>query len=201
MNNYSFIFVNVRCRDDKKIEAIYKATLALVKDRGLSGITMNDISKEAAIATGTLYIYFKSKEELIKELFQECRTKSMEKYFAGIDSGASFEERLQTVFTNIITYKITHFEVSAFLEQSYHSPFVCITDLNKKQRALDPLFELVQEGILSGKIKPLERDLIVSVMFGIIHEMVKNSYFSKKKLTSSAIHQLYVMFWDGVRLH
>ena len=201
MNNYSFIFVNVRCRDNKKIEAIYKATLALVKDRGLSGITMNDISKEAAIATGTLYIYFKSKEELIKELFQECRTKSMERYFAGIDSGASFEERLQTVFTNIITYKITHFEVSAFLEQSYHSPFVCITDLNKKQRALDPLFELVQEGILSGKIKPLERDLIVSFMFGIIHEMVKNSYFSKKKLTSSAIPQLYVMFWDGVRLH
>jgi TetR/AcrR family transcriptional regulator, repressor of fatR-cypB operon len=200
MNNYSFIFVNVRCRDDKKIEAIYKATLALVKDRGLSGITMNDISKEAAIATGTLYIYFKNKEELIKELFQECRTKSMEKYFAGIDACAPFEERLKTVFTNIITYKITHFEVSAFLEQSYHSPFVCITDLNKKQRSLDPLFELVQEGILSGRIKTLERDLIVSFMFGIIHEMVKNSYFSKKKLTASSIDQLYVMFWDAVRL-
>ena len=199
MNNYSFIFAKVRSRDDKKIEAIYKATLNLVKDRGLSGITMNDISKEASIATGTLYIYFKNKEELIKELFQECRQKSAQRYFADVDEAADFKQKLQTVFTNIITYKISHFEVSAFLEQSYHSPFVCITDLKKKQKALDPLFELLQEGIDQKGLKQLELDLVVSFMFGVIHEMVKNAYFTKKKLTAAMVDDLFLMFWDAVK--
>ncbi len=47
-------------RDDNKIEQVYKATLRLVRAKGLAGITINEIAKEAKIATGTLYIYFKN---------------------------------------------------------------------------------------------------------------------------------------------
>ena len=57
LNNYSFIFVPMRVKDESKIDAIFNATLALVKDRGLAGITMSDISKAASIATGPCYIF------------------------------------------------------------------------------------------------------------------------------------------------
>jgi AcrR family transcriptional regulator len=199
MNNYSFIFAAVRVKDDSKIEGIYKATLTLVKERGLAGITMCDISKAASVATGTLYIYFKNKEELINALFFECRQQSACHYFAGLDSASSFEERMQRVFTNIIAFKMKHFEVSAFLEQVYHSPFICTTDLKKKQKALNPLLDLVNEGIEANKIKNVEVELIISYMFGIIHEIVKKSYFSNKKLSPATIQKLYSMFWDGIR--
>jgi DNA-binding transcriptional regulator YbjK len=199
LNNYSFIFAHVRIKDESKIECIYKATLELVKERGLAGITMGDISKAASIATGTLYIYFKNKEELIKALFAACRQQSAQQYFAGIDANDPFEKRMQKLFTNIMGYKIMFFEVSAFLEQSYHSPFVCSTDLKKKQKALQPLFDLVKEGIEKKKIKDVEVQLIVSYTFGIINEMVKRSYFSNKKLTPETIKQLYTMYWDGIK--
>ena len=199
LNNYSFIFANVRIKDESKIECIYKATLELVKERGLAGITMGDISKAASIATGTLYIYFKNKEELIKALFTECREQSAQQYFAGINANDPFEKRMQKLFTNIIGYKIMFFEVSAFLEQSYHSPFVCTTDLKKKQKALKPLFDLVKEGIEKKKIKDVDVQLIVSYTFGIINEMVKRSYFSNKRLTPEIIKQLYTMYWDGIK--
>lgn len=190
----------MRIKDDSKIDCIYKATLELVKEKGLAGITMCDISKAASIGTGTLYIYFKNKEELIRALFMDCRQQSAQQYFAGIAVDQPFEERLKKIFSNIILFKINHFEVSAFLEQSYHSPFVCITDVKKKQKALSPLWQLVQEGIAEKKIKNLEVDLIISFMFGIIHEWVKNCYFSNKKLNSHTISQLYNMFWDGVKM-
>lgn len=189
----------MRTKDESKTEQIYKATLGLVKERGLAGITMNDISKAASLATGTLYIYFKNKEELIKALFLECRNVSVQHYFAGVDEIASFEGRMKKVFINIIHYKLAFFEVSAFLEQSYHSPFVCITDLKKKQKALNPLFALVKEGIESGRLKNVGEELIISYLFGIIHEIVKKTYFSGKKLSPQTIEQLYAMYWDGVR--
>jgi hypothetical protein len=91
------------------------------------------------------------------------------------------------------------FEVSAFLEQSYHSPFVCVTDLKKKQKALNPLFALIKEGIEAGQLKNVGEELIISYLFGIIHEMVKKTYFSGKKLSAETIEQLYAMYWDGVR--
>jgi AcrR family transcriptional regulator len=189
----------VRIKDEAKVAAIYKATLSLVKERGLAGITMSDISKAASIATGTLYIYFKNKDELIKALFAECREKSANEYFKGLDETTSFEERMKTVFTNIIHYKMKHFDVSAFLEQSYHSPFVCVTDLKKKQRAIDPLYALIAEGIAKKEIKDVDPELVVTFLFGILNEMAKNTYFVKKKLTPDAVAQLYTMFRDGIR--
>lgn len=189
----------MRCKDESKVEAIYKATLALVKDRGLAGITMCDISKEASIATGTLYIYFKNKDELIKALFTECREKSARYYFDGIDQQLPFEKRMQKLFRNIICFKIKNFEVSAFLEQSYHSPYVDVIDLKKKQKAMMPLRSMIKEGIETKKIKNTEVQLIVAYLFGIVNEMVKRAYFSNKKLTDAIIEDVYAMFWDGIK--
>lgn len=190
----------MRVKDESKIEAIFKATLVLVKERGLAGITMSDISKAASIGTGTLYIYFKNKDELIKALFLECREQSAKHYFEGIEARVSFEARMRQVFFNIIQYKMAFFEVSAFLEQTYHSPFVCITDIKKKEKALRPLFDLIEEGIGEKKIKPVAVNLIVSYMFGILNEMVKKAYFSNKKLAPETIAQVYAMYWDGIKL-
>jgi AcrR family transcriptional regulator len=190
----------VRVKDESKVNAIFEATLSLVKDKGLAGITMSDISREASIATGTLYIYFKNKNELIKALFAECRLASAEQYFAGIDPQASYEERMRKLFGNIIRYKMMRFEVSAFLEQTYHSPFLCITDIKKKQKALQPLFDMVRQGVKEKRIKDVDEGLIISYLFGIINEIVKKSYFSNKKLTQESIDRLYGMFWDGISL-
>jgi AcrR family transcriptional regulator len=189
----------VRTKDEAKVAAIYQATLELVKDRGLAGITMSDISKAASLATGTLYIYFKNKEELIRALFLECREKSAQEYFANLDENAPFEERLRTVFTNIIRYKLSHFAVSAFLEQSYHSPFVCTTDLKKKQKALTPLFRLIEEGVAQKKIKDVDPGLVVTYLFGILNELAKKTYFGNKKLSPEVAEQFYAMFRDGIK--
>jgi len=160
---------------------------------------MGDISKEASIATGTLYIYFKNKDELIRALFTECRKKSAHYYFENVNEQLSFEGRMERLFHNIICYKMNNFEVSAFLEQSYHSPYVDVIDLKKKQKALNPLFDLIKEGVETRKIRNTEVQLIVSYLFGIINEMVKKAYFSNKKITEAVIKEVYAMFWNGIK--
>lgn len=189
----------MRCKDESKVHAIYKATLGLVKERGLAGITMGDISKEASIATGTLYIYFKNKDELIRALFTECREKSARHYFEGMDVILSFEERMKKMFRNIIYFKTNHFDISAFLEQTSHSPYVHITDLKKKQKAMQPLFDLISEGMESKKLKKIDIELVVSYLSGIVNELVKRAYFANKKLTDAIIDEVYEMFWDGIK--
>ena len=61
-------------KDEDKQQAIADATFALVAQVGLSGLTMAAIAREAGIATGTLYVYYKSKEELLNaEGIQQAR--------------------------------------------------------------------------------------------------------------------------------
>ena len=53
----------MRVRDEQKIELVHAATLNLVARIGLAGLTISMIAKEAGVAAGTIYIYFKNKED------------------------------------------------------------------------------------------------------------------------------------------
>jgi AcrR family transcriptional regulator len=70
-------------RDQKKEqtkERILKAALELFRKNGLEGTTTKQISRKAGIAEGTLFNYFKTKEDLALYFFQK-ETENLIKWF------------------------------------------------------------------------------------------------------------------------
>jgi AcrR family transcriptional regulator len=67
---------------EKTKQRILKAALALFKEKGLEGTTTKEISKNAGIAEGTLFNYFKTKEDLALYFFQN-ETEGLIKWFRG----------------------------------------------------------------------------------------------------------------------
>jgi len=63
-------------------QRILKAALELFKEKGLGETTTKEISKKAGIAEGTLFNYFKTKEDLALYFFQN-ETESLIKWFRG----------------------------------------------------------------------------------------------------------------------
>jgi AcrR family transcriptional regulator len=59
-------------------ERILKAALELFREHGLDGTTTKQISKKAGIAEGTLFNYFKTKEDLALYFFQKETTDLIE---------------------------------------------------------------------------------------------------------------------------
>ena len=49
-------------------ERIFSATEQLMAKGGLHNLSMHKIAKEANISAGTIYLYFKSKDELLEQL-------------------------------------------------------------------------------------------------------------------------------------
>ncbi len=56
--------------DDKRI-AILEAALRVFAERGNLSAPTSAISKAAGVAEGTLFTYFKSKDDLINELYRD----------------------------------------------------------------------------------------------------------------------------------
>src|SRR2546430_6113454 len=56
---------------EKTKEKILAAALELFRENGLDGTTTKQISKKAGIAEGTLFNYFKTKEDLALFFFQK----------------------------------------------------------------------------------------------------------------------------------
>lgn len=67
---------------EKTKERILKAALQLFRERGLEGTTTRQISRKAQIAEGTLFNYFKTKEDLALYFFQK-ETEGLITWFEG----------------------------------------------------------------------------------------------------------------------
>ncbi|HTQ65573.1 MAG TPA: TetR/AcrR family transcriptional regulator [Puia sp.] len=187
-------------RDDKKIRQVFDATLKIVNESGLSGITMSDIAKEAGLATGTVYIYFKNKIDLINSLYSECRKSSANVFFKDFDEHQPFKIGFGKIVSNIIKHRTGHFDEAVFMEQCNHSPFITETTKQASRQIMEPLFTLIEKGKKEQLIKPLDTRLLLIYMIGCINEVIKQYRYNHKKIDKQLTTSLFTLCWDGLKL-
>src|ERR687891_1976887 len=61
---------NVRVAGGDKREAILRAAISVFAHSGYFNSKVADIAREAGVADGTVYLYFKSKEEILRSIFE-----------------------------------------------------------------------------------------------------------------------------------
>ena len=113
-----------RHRDYSKIEQIFESTLKLVLEKGFAGLKMAEVAKESNLATGTVYIYFKDKDDLINQLYLFLKRRKTILFLQGIDQKEEFDLVLKKIWFAYFEVTMQHVNESAFLEQYYRSPFL-----------------------------------------------------------------------------
>lgn len=115
---------------DKKA-AIIKAAFKLFTERGFYGTPTSMISKEAGVATGTLFRYFPTKEDLINSAYSEAKSHMAAAMKAGIDDESTLEGQARRIWGNTIRWGMKNPEEFLFIEQFASSPY--ITKLTEKE--------------------------------------------------------------------
>ncbi len=80
-----------------KRTAILRAAEALVKGRRFHEVTMEDVAKAAGVSKGTIYTYFRDKDELFFQLATEGFDELCELVHKCSDDSTPFRERLLTM--------------------------------------------------------------------------------------------------------
>ncbi|WP_160713349.1 TetR/AcrR family transcriptional regulator [Chitinophaga solisilvae] len=189
----------MKLKDDRKYALIFRAALKLVAKKGLSGITMGDISKEAGIATGTLYVYFSGKDELINALFAACRERSVAVSFKGYNPQQPFKPAFKNVWLNILKYRLQHFEEVIFLEQCYHSPYITAETREKAQQLAAPFYALIARGQAEQLLKNIDSAMLITFIIGAMNELVKQIHYSGIALTRPKINTSFELCWDALK--
>ncbi|RXK85939.1 TetR/AcrR family transcriptional regulator [Filimonas effusa] len=186
-------------RDENKVNEIYAATLQLVKENGLSGITMSMIARKAGFATGTVYIYFENKEQLIVQLFEKCFRNYAQDYFAGFDPSAPFKVAFHTIWMNMVKHSTAKFNELIFIEQCFHSPFISEETRKTSKEMLKPWLDLIEKGKNEKLIKQLETPWLMIYIRGPVREMIKYAEYNKVKISKELIDNMFEMCWNGIR--
>ncbi len=136
----------MRPKDDAKIEAIFEASLKLIGEVGIAGATMARIAREAGVATGTLYTYFATKEELLRRLYVRVKARAVENFVRDLPGDLPFRIAFRRVWTNMLTFNAQRKLESAFMAQYYRSTYIDEATRAEGTRLFQPVLDLLDRG-------------------------------------------------------
>lgn len=189
----------MKLKNPEKIQRIHQATLALVQQHGLTGLTMAAIGKEAGIGMGTLYTYFESKEALINALFKALKGRHTERIFAGLDTEEPYWITFRKVFLNYLQNRIEHHEEHLFVEQAHGSHFLDADAQALGDEAYTALFALLDQGKAQHLIKQIDNGLLAAQLIGACNEFANLVIARQAHLDQAFVDATFTLCWDSVK--
>ncbi|HEY3066685.1 MAG TPA: TetR/AcrR family transcriptional regulator [Methylomirabilota bacterium] len=190
-------------RDPDKPHQIIEAAIRVFARNGYYNSRVSDIAREAGIASGTIYLYFRTKEEILVRLFRD----KMAEWVAEVRREIAGEPDAVRKIRRLVAL---HFCV---LEQNPDLAEVVQVELRQGHKffrgasahEVSAYFELIasvlEEGIAAGQIR---RDLPVKIatktLFGAMDQLATSWVLGKRtyRLTDSA-EAVASIFLQGVR--
>ena len=80
-----------------KRERILRAAVRVFARKGFYATRVSEIAKAAGVADGTIYLYFKNKDDVLVSVFEDRITKLIAVLRAEIDKGGTFDEKFRRV--------------------------------------------------------------------------------------------------------
>lgn len=188
-----------RPKDEQKTNAIYQAALTVVMQEGFTGMRMAQVASRAGIATGTLYIYFKDKTELINALFLHLKggkTQELLKHYRTQDPFPVVFKKLWHAYFKL---SLNEPERTLFIEQFQRSSILTPSSKAASDELLIPLHQLLNRGIEEHFVLPLPTEVLMAQITGPIFELVKLKADKNWTPDPNVVKAMFDMAWIGIR--
>ncbi len=160
-------------KEEKKIR-ILEAALRVIGQKGIAGTKINDIAEEAGIGKGTIYLYFKNKEEILKSILKQHIGSSNHAIESIMEGAESPEEKVKALLADFIsTTEHNHYPPSVQLEILAAVIRDC-SNLHLSQGMLhfrSLLSQLLKDTDQSDAVSELHRNLASSIV-ALLHGLV-----------------------------
>lgn len=183
-----------------KRSSILESTLRLIRQFGFHGTSMNQIAQEAQVATGTIYHYFESKEDLILAAFAHCEALLYQSIFHDDDRGVPYPQRLERIWVNLVSFYTAHADVLSFLEQFYSSPYVNQLMSDETVCGQDKVSAFLKEGISRGHIKDVDENVVSSAFIGTAVAVAKRTNNGTFVFEEKHLGHMLSILWDGIKI-
>lgn len=159
----------MRQKDEAKARDILRATLDEVQLAGLAGLSVEAVARRAGVATGTVYVYFKSKDALLDELY--LNTKQKFATFVLRDDGLPLRAAFTRIVCAYLNYVIENNAEIVFMGQMANSPYVSEQTRETVALGVRPLIALLARGKAEQLLKDIDVAWMTALVGGVVHAM------------------------------
>ena len=194
---------NVRVPGGDKREAILRAATSVFAHNGYFNSKVADIAREAGVADGTVYLYFKSKEDILHSIFDRGVEDALSAARKQIESVTDPKEKLRRIALLhlerlgddrdlAVVFQVELRGSTKFMEEFSAAGFA---------EYLALIRSTFEEGQRAGVFRAdLNGKVVAKILFGALDEMATNWILSKRRYKLAPMaDQVLDIFLNGVK--
>lgn len=189
-------FIVARSKSEDKRNAILEAAARVISERGLGAAT-SAISSAAGVAEGTLFTYFKTKDELVNALYRDIKLELADAMMSGFPRKKSVRLRLEHVWNQYVGWGVanpTHHRVLKQIEVWGG------LKLESKMAGSAPFAEIqtmAEDAVAHRVIQDLPQQYIVATMSALAETTID---FIRQYPAKAEVYRMagFEMLWAGI---
>jgi TetR/AcrR family fatty acid metabolism transcriptional regulator len=186
-----------------KRDVILRAAIDVFADRGYFNAQVADVARAAGVAAGTVYLYFRSKDDLLISIFERGMREALAEGRAAVEAVADPRERLRR-FARLHLARLGRdrnlavvFQVELRQSTKFMERFSATLLREYLGLLRNAIAEGQREGLLRDDIKPT---VAAKMLFGALDEMATNWILSRRRYQLEADADAVVdLFLNGAR--
>lgn len=182
-----------------KRDKILTTALQLFITAGYANTPTSLISKQAGVATGTLFHHFKTKEAILNQLYVDSKQSIKNELVEGLAATTDIKQKFQIIWKNYLQWAVNNPDMFDFLVKFSTHPAISQESKESADNTYSELFGLIQMGSEQGFLANLPVEYL-----GILTELHFNAAASycvrypqllqKKKFPK----RLFQSYWQSI---
>src|ERR1700704_1499109 len=185
-------------KSEDKRNAILDAATRVFAERGLTAAPTSEISKQAGIAEGSLFTYFKTKDDLINTLYREIKLELADAMMSGFPRKKSVRTRLRHVWDGYVNWGVSNREQRRVLAQLQVSGMLSKESIQAGSEPFVEMYKMIRNAVAQHILRadlPIE---LISKTLAALAEATMDLIVLKPANANKYRNSGFEIYWAGI---
>lgn len=185
-------------RTERKKENILKTAFELFSTYGVQRVSIAEIAKKARVSQVTIYNYFGSKDELLKDAILSLLNKRLQEDMEVIESDLPFPKKIET-FISERTSELSAMNPDFLKTMKSEDPTIRqIAEDFTNNRYIPLILKLIEKGRQEGYIQHNISNEAILIYINMFREGNRSDSFLNLKHSGDLFKELVTLFFYGI---
>ncbi len=199
MNERSFGISQVSEIINTKQKCVVDAARRLLATEGLHGLSIKLLVKESGVAAGTIYLHFKDKQDIIRQVHASVLHEVGRAISHNHDAEMPLFDQYQSLWRNLWTYFEQHPNTLMVKAQLDHLPKGALKqDLKDVRASFQVVSDLFNQGRTSGQIRDLPDEVLGALSFETCATLARQQLLGLLEIDDQMLENCILASWQAI---
>jgi AcrR family transcriptional regulator len=190
----------VRKLSPEKRATFLSSALTLFVANGVQNTSTAAIAQEAGTASGTLFLYFPTKQDLIHELVLQISREQSDYIKSVLKPSFSVRETFFAIWDGSVHWFLENMDAYQYIRQVRDSGMLGEAVVEESDKFFDYYYDAAQKGLEEGCIKPYPIEVIGGILYQDIVAVMNLIAAQPDPAKQEEYIQLgFDIFWSGIK--